>query len=77
MVDQTGYYCDLSQKIFSSMSSVVSSLTFRSLMLLSLFLCIMLEIVLVSVCYLYLFSFPAPLNEETIFSPLYIFAFLS
>ena len=58
--------------MFSSRSFIVSGLMFRSLIHLSLFLCIVLESVLVSFFYKWLTSFPAPLVKEIFFSPLCI-----
>ena len=61
--------------MFSSRIFVLSGLTFRFLIHLSLSLCMVLESVLVSFFYRWLTSFPAPLVKEIVFSPLYIFAF--
>ena len=58
--------------MFSSKSFVVSGLMFRSLIHLSLFLCMVLESVLVSFFYKWLTSFPSTLVKEIVFS--YIFA---
>ena len=61
--------------MFSSRSFIVSGLTFRSLIhFMSLFLCVVLESVLVSFFYKWLTSFPAPLVKEIDFTPLYILA---
>ena len=60
--------------MLSSGSFIVSGLTFRSLIHLSLFLYMVLESVLVSFFYKWLTSFPAPLVKEIVFSLLYIFA---
>ena len=61
--------------MFSSRSFIVSCLTFRFLIHLGLFLCMVLESVLVSFFYKWLTSFPAPLVKEIVFSPLYILAY--
>ena len=58
-----------------SVSFTVSGFTFRSLIHLSLFLCMVAGSVLISFCYTYLFGFLAPFIEETVFSPLCILAF--
>ena len=59
--------------MFSSKSFIISGLMFRSLIILSLFLCMVLESV---IFHFYTCScpvFPAPFIEEALFSPLYIF----
>jgi len=70
--------CDLCQGIlpmFSSRSFIVSSLTFRSLIHLSLFLHMVLESVLILFFTCSCPVFPAPLIEvQTFFSPLYLLA---
>ena len=58
--------------MLSSRSFIVSGLMFRSLIHLSLFLCVVLESVLVSFFYKWLTLFPAPLVKQIVFSPLYI-----
>ena len=60
--------------MFSSRSFIVSGLTFRFLIHLCLFLCMVLESVLVSFFYRWLTTFPAPLVKEIVFPPLYILA---
>ena len=60
--------------MFSSKSFIVSGLICRSLIHLSLFLCMVLESVLVSFFYRWLTGFLAPLVIEIVFAPLYIFA---
>ena len=60
--------------MFSSRRFIVCGRTFRSLSILSLLLCVVLESVLVSFFYMWLTSFPAPLVKEIVFNPLYILA---
>ena len=59
--------------LLSSKSFIVSGLTFRSLIHLSLSLCMVLN-VLVSFFYISCPVFSAPFIEEAVFAPLYIFA---
>ena len=61
--------------MFSSKSFTVSGLTFRSLIHLSLSLCMVLRSVLVSFFYISCPVFQAPFIEEAVFAPLYIFTF--
>ena len=58
--------------MFSSKSFILSGLTFRSLIHLSLTLCMVLGNVLISFFYMQLSSLPAPCIEEAVFPPLYI-----
>ena len=58
--------------MFSSKSFIVSGLTFRSLIHLSLSLCMVLRSVLVSFFYISCPVFQAPFIEEAVFAPLYI-----
>ena len=60
--------------MFSSRSFIVSGLTFRSLIHFGLFLCMVLENVLVSFFYKWLTSFPSTTVKEIVFNPLYILA---
>ena len=60
--------------MFYSKSFILSGLTFRSLIILSLCLGMVLGSVLIPYFYMYLSVFPAPLIEEAVFSPLYILA---
>ena len=57
-----------------SLGVLVSGLTYRSLIILSLFVCMVLESGLFSFFYRWLTNFPARLVKEIVFSPLYIFA---
>ena len=61
--------------MFSSRSFIVSGLTFRFSSILSLFLCMVLESVLVSFFYKWLTSFPSTTFKEIVFSPLSVLAF--
>ena len=58
--------------MFSSKSFIVYDLTFRSLIDFEFIFVYVLGSVLISSFYMYLSTFPAPLIEETVFSPLYI-----
>ena len=60
--------------MFSSRSFIVSGLTFRSLIHLNFFLCMVLESVLVSFFYTWLTSFPSTIVKKVVFSSLYILA---
>ena len=60
--------------MFSSRGFIVSGLTFRSLIHFGLFLCMVLENVLVSFFYKWLTSFPSTTVKEIVFNPLYILA---
>ena len=69
--------CNLHQSVlpmpmFSSKSFIVYDLTFRSLIDFEFIFVYVLGSVLISSFYMYLSTFPAPLIEETVFSPLYI-----
>ena len=71
---QKKYCCNLCQRLFclfSSRSFIVSSLIFRSLSILSLFLCVMLENVLISFFYMWLSSFPSTILLKRLFSIIY------
>ena len=59
---------------FSSRSLIMSGLTFRSYSILSLFLCMVLESVLISILICSCPVFQAPVIEHTVISPLYILA---
>ena len=60
--------------MFSSRGFIVSGLTFRSLIHFGLFLCMVLENVLVSFFYKWLTSFPSTTVSQIVFSPLYSLA---
>ena len=58
--------------MFSFKSFIAAGLIFRSLIRFELFLCMVLGSVLISFFYMWLSSFPAPLIEGAVFSPMYI-----
>ena len=62
--------------MFSSKNLIIFGLKFRCLNHLSLFFCMVFENVLILLYFfMWLSSVSAPFNEETVSSPLYIFAF--
>ena len=61
--------------MFSSKSFIVYDLTFRSLIHFEFIFVYVLGSVLISSFYMYLSTFPAPLIEETVFSPLCILTY--
>ena len=67
-------YSQTSEYSHEQIENLLPGLMFRSLIHLSLFLCMVLESVLVSFFYKWLTVFSAPLVKETVFSPLYILA---
>ena len=73
--DPTAIYVGECLPMFSSRSFILSGLTFRSFRsILNLFLCMVLESVLVSFFYKWLTNLPSTTVKEARFFPLYILA---
>ena len=67
-------YSQTSEYSHEQIENLLPGLMFRSLIHLSLFLCMVLESVLVSFFYKWLTVFPTPFVKEIVFSPFYILA---